>query len=279
MPPAACRRRSPGRSAEMDGEARAFGHILVTGGAGFIGSCYVRDLLGRRDGTRVTVLDKLTYAGNQANLAPVRDDPGDGRPVRLRPGRHRRSDGRRTARGGGRRGRQLRRRIARRPLDPRPGGVPVDRGHRRPRPARGVPRGARPATLPAGLDRRGLRLGRRGPCDRGRAARPALPVRGGQGGRRAARARLCRDPRRRRGRDPRLEHVRAVPPSREAHPAVRDQRARRPTAAAVRRRPPAARVAVRRRPRRRGRLRAASRRGRAGPTTSQARPSGRTARS
>ncbi len=59
----------------MDGEARRFGHILVTGGAGFIGSCYVRDLLLRRDGTRVTVLDKLTYAGNQANLAPVRDDP------------------------------------------------------------------------------------------------------------------------------------------------------------------------------------------------------------
>ena len=59
----------------MDGEARAFGHLLVTGGAGFIGSCYVRDVLGRRDGTRITVLDKLTYAGNEANLAPVRDDP------------------------------------------------------------------------------------------------------------------------------------------------------------------------------------------------------------
>jgi dTDP-glucose 4,6-dehydratase len=49
--------------------------ILVTGGAGFIGSCYVRDVLGRRDGTRIAVLDKLTYAGNEANLAPVRDDP------------------------------------------------------------------------------------------------------------------------------------------------------------------------------------------------------------
>jgi dTDP-glucose 4,6-dehydratase len=53
---------------------RSFGRILVTGGAGFIGSCYVRDVLGRRDGTRITVLDKLTYAGNEANLAPVRDD-------------------------------------------------------------------------------------------------------------------------------------------------------------------------------------------------------------
>jgi dTDP-glucose 4,6-dehydratase len=49
--------------------------LLVTGGAGFIGSAFVREVLGRRDGTRITVLDKLTYAGNQANLAPVRDDP------------------------------------------------------------------------------------------------------------------------------------------------------------------------------------------------------------
>ena len=54
---------------------RAFDTLLVTGGAGFIGSCYVRDVLARRDGTRITVLDKLTYAGNEANLAPVRADP------------------------------------------------------------------------------------------------------------------------------------------------------------------------------------------------------------
>jgi dTDP-glucose 4,6-dehydratase len=49
--------------------------LLVTGGAGFIGSCFVRDVLGRRDGTRISVIDKLTYAGNRANLAPVEDDP------------------------------------------------------------------------------------------------------------------------------------------------------------------------------------------------------------
>jgi dTDP-glucose 4,6-dehydratase len=54
---------------------RPFRRLLVTGGAGFIGSCYVRDVLARRDGTHITVLDKLTYAGNEANLAPVRDDP------------------------------------------------------------------------------------------------------------------------------------------------------------------------------------------------------------
>jgi dTDP-glucose 4,6-dehydratase len=49
--------------------------ILVTGGAGFIGSHYVRTLLaggypGFED-PAVTVLDKLTYAGNLANLEPV----------------------------------------------------------------------------------------------------------------------------------------------------------------------------------------------------------------
>jgi dTDP-glucose 4,6-dehydratase len=61
--------------AHADASRRDPRHLLVTGGAGFIGSCYVRDILGRRDGTRITILDKLTYAGNEANLAPVRDDP------------------------------------------------------------------------------------------------------------------------------------------------------------------------------------------------------------
>jgi dTDP-glucose 4,6-dehydratase len=48
--------------------------LLVTGGAGFIGSELVRTLMARRDGTRITVLDKLTYAGNRANLAAVEQD-------------------------------------------------------------------------------------------------------------------------------------------------------------------------------------------------------------
>ena len=50
-------------------------HLVVTGGAGFIGSAFVRDILARYDGTTITVLDKLTYAGNRANLAPVELDP------------------------------------------------------------------------------------------------------------------------------------------------------------------------------------------------------------
>jgi dTDP-glucose 4,6-dehydratase len=62
---------------------RRLGHLLVTGGAGFIGSCFVRDVLARRDGTQVTVLDKLTYAGNRANLASVAADPEQARRFRF----------------------------------------------------------------------------------------------------------------------------------------------------------------------------------------------------
>nr|AGO97178.1 glucose 4,6-dehydratase [Streptomyces sp. CNT-179] len=52
--------------------------LLITGAAGFIGSNYVRKLLSGAYGAsevQVTALDKLTYAGNPANLASVRDDP------------------------------------------------------------------------------------------------------------------------------------------------------------------------------------------------------------
>ena len=42
--------------------------MLVTGGAGFIGSNFVRYVLNRRPDTQVVVLDALTYAGNPANL-------------------------------------------------------------------------------------------------------------------------------------------------------------------------------------------------------------------
>jgi dTDP-glucose 4,6-dehydratase len=53
--------------------------VFVTGGAGFIGSQYVREILNDKfeafAGAHVTVFDKLTYAGNLANLAPVADSP------------------------------------------------------------------------------------------------------------------------------------------------------------------------------------------------------------
>ncbi len=47
--------------------------LLVTGGCGFIGSAFVRLALAR--GASVVNVDKLTYAGNPANLADVADDP------------------------------------------------------------------------------------------------------------------------------------------------------------------------------------------------------------
>jgi dTDP-glucose 4,6-dehydratase len=49
--------------------------LLITGGAGFIGSEFVRLTLAEHAEDSVTVLDKLTYAGNERNLDPVRDDP------------------------------------------------------------------------------------------------------------------------------------------------------------------------------------------------------------
>src|ERR1700733_13133551 len=48
--------------------------ILVTGAAGFIGSNFVRMLIARGDDVKIVALDKLTYAGNLANLKEVLDD-------------------------------------------------------------------------------------------------------------------------------------------------------------------------------------------------------------
>jgi dTDP-glucose 4,6-dehydratase len=48
--------------------------LLVTGGAGFIGSNFIRWVLGHTDDVRVTNLDALTYAGNLASLADIEED-------------------------------------------------------------------------------------------------------------------------------------------------------------------------------------------------------------
>ncbi len=47
--------------------------MLVTGGAGFIGSNFVHYTVKNRPDYQITVLDALTYAGNKANLDPVLD--------------------------------------------------------------------------------------------------------------------------------------------------------------------------------------------------------------
>lgn len=49
--------------------------LLVTGGAGFIGSHFIKWTLKNRTGCTVTNLDKLTYCGNQDNLKDINKDP------------------------------------------------------------------------------------------------------------------------------------------------------------------------------------------------------------
>ena len=49
--------------------------ILVTGGAGFIGSSFIRYVLEDRENVRVLNFDLLTYAGNLRNLEEVARDP------------------------------------------------------------------------------------------------------------------------------------------------------------------------------------------------------------
>ena len=53
-------------------------HVLVTGGAGFIGSNFIRHLFGPAGFKgRVVNLDKLTYAGNPENLSDVEKAQGE----------------------------------------------------------------------------------------------------------------------------------------------------------------------------------------------------------
>jgi dTDP-glucose 4,6-dehydratase len=50
-------------------------NLLVTGGAGFIGSAFVRYVITHLSWMRVVTLDKLTYAGNLENLAVLEGNP------------------------------------------------------------------------------------------------------------------------------------------------------------------------------------------------------------
>ena len=49
--------------------------LLVTGGAGFIGSNFIHYMLGAYEDIHIVNLDALTYAGNPENLVAVQDDP------------------------------------------------------------------------------------------------------------------------------------------------------------------------------------------------------------
>jgi dTDP-glucose 4,6-dehydratase len=74
-----CRRRlslaRPAGPPNIDAAASImrFMNILVTGGAGFIGSNFVYYSVEHHPSYNVAVLDALTYAGNEANLAPIAD--------------------------------------------------------------------------------------------------------------------------------------------------------------------------------------------------------------
>ena len=154
--------------------------VLVTGGAGFIGSNYVRTLLrGRLPGLR-------RRRGGRAGQAHLR-----GHPDQPRAGRESRDCGSSSGDirdpavvdavdGRHRRGRALRRRVARRPVDQRRGRVRLDQRRRHPGAAAGRARGAGSAVR-ARVHRRGLRLDRRGLVAGGPPAGAELAVLGVEG--------------------------------------------------------------------------------------------------
>ena len=50
-------------------------NLILTGGAGFIGSNFIFHMLKKHTDYRIIGLDCLTYAGNLSTLAPVMDNP------------------------------------------------------------------------------------------------------------------------------------------------------------------------------------------------------------
>jgi dTDP-glucose 4,6-dehydratase len=159
--------------------------VLVTGGAGFIGSNFVRHLLQTDDSVSIITLDLLTYAGSLSNLAqlPVPDrhtmvegDIADGPLVRDLLTSHE-IDTNRPFRGREPR-RSLHRRTGRLHPDEHRRHVHLARGR-----SRGVARKIRPMPLRPCLDGRGLRLARRvgSPLFRDNSLRTQLTLRGLQG--------------------------------------------------------------------------------------------------
>ena len=226
--------------------------ILVTGGCGFIGSHFVRRMLTRHAGLEVVNLDALTYAGNPAQ--PGRRRRRSALPLRARLDRRPRR-GRATARRGLRRDRQLRRRDPRRPLDPR--------------------RAATSSTtnvLGTHVAARRTSASTAAACCTSRPTRSTAtssPASASTRDRRAASLVARTRPRKaggdlqvlayvrtygvRRADHARLEHLRAVPVSREDDPAVHHNLLDGQPRAGVRRRPPGARLHLRRGPLRRHR--------------------------
>ncbi len=232
-------------------------NVLVTGGCGFIGSNFIRQRLAESGGPlgRLVNLDKLTYAGNPANLADLAGDPryvfvqgdiGDEALVSRLLADHaidavvnfaaeshvdRSIDSPRAVHP------DQRRRHAPPAATP-PGAI----GRSWPEPGtRGVP-------LPACVDRRGLRDPRpgRSGLHRGNPVRAQQPVRRVEGRQRPPGAGLPPHLPAAHADDQLLEQLRSLPFSGEADPPGDPQRPRRQAAAGLRRRPADPRLALRR---------------------------------
>ena len=137
----------------------------MTGGAGFIGSNFVHHLMANTDAT-VTVLDKLTYAGNRASL----DGLARASDSRFVQGDICDADLVDELVGQPRRGGALRRRVAQRQLAARPVAVPADQPDRHLHAAGGGPPARHP--LPPHLHRRGVRRPRARRPGNGSPSRP-----------------------------------------------------------------------------------------------------------
>ena len=159
-------RKGLGAWANIGGTMR----LLVTGGAGFIGSNFARYWVEQHPEDHVVVYDVLTYAGNRPSLSDIED-----RIVFVQGDICDSGGGREGAAGrGDRHDRPLRRRVAQLAGRAQPGAVLPDERPRHPDHARGGPPGRR-GPLPPRLDLRGLR----GPAPRHRRGLPrglALPA-------------------------------------------------------------------------------------------------------
>ena len=187
--------------------------LLVTGGAGFIGSNFVHHVVNNTD-LSVTVLDKLTYAASRESLEELPEDRvelvvGDVADAAL-------VDKLFSDHGVGR---PLRGGVAQRQLPRRPGAVHPDQHRRHLHAARGGPPARRPA--PPRLHRRGLRRPRpRRPeaVHRGHALQPVLALQRLQGRLRPPGPRLGPQLRRARHDLELLQQLRPLAAHREVHP-------------------------------------------------------------